>query len=423
MSDRGHSEGGQTDRRGPFPRLDRRAWGLVLGYTLAAAAAVSLFAALTLAYGPHFKQALFDYLLPEDYGTTLEMLLESLWERLGERALALFALNGALAALAVICCPFKELLSRRLETTNALVGESFAPWPIGRQILEELRFAFLYLVAYDVIFWIAYPPFEPTRLLGRALGYAALFVFFDLSFLCPLLLRHRIGYGRMVRTFFRRPVLAFGFAALFLAPSLLAAYLLRERPLGLVLPILLGIQVVTAAPAAVVGTWLAARLLPTARALRPASLFARGVGFLCLLGLLIASGLVFGRLLDSVHAKSQILKCRYSVDWTSLSLKPPTLFEPGLGLRFELEIENPTEVDVRIERSRLELNLDDRRFSEVRLGLIEVPAHAQRRQAIDLRIELAFGRLLEFGDLLRAEWAATLWIEVAPGFEFPVFFR
>ncbi|HSA23962.1 MAG TPA: hypothetical protein P5076_21060, partial [Myxococcota bacterium] len=184
--------------------MDRGAWALFLLYWLLAAGSVAGIALLVRAIGPELKLAILDYVLPADFRLAGQMLLESFFGHLGERLLANFALQGGMAAVSVACCVVKELLSRRIEHQNPLLQEGHAPWPLWRQVLEELKFAVLYLLAYNVIFWLGYPPYGPTRLAADVLSYVSLFVFFNVTFMCPLFLRHRVGYGRMVRTFFAR---------------------------------------------------------------------------------------------------------------------------------------------------------------------------------------------------------------------------
>jgi len=378
-------------------------------------------ALLVWSLGPELKAALLEYVLPAHFRVAGEMLLANLFGHLGERVLANFALQGGMAAVSVACCVVKELLSRRVEHTNPLLQEGHAPWPLWRQVLEELKFAALYLLAYNLIFWLSYPPFGPTRTAARVLSYVFLFVFFNLTFLCPLFLRHRVGYGRMVRTFFARPLAAFGFAAFWCAPSLVAIQLLGDVRSSTALGLVLAAHVLVTAPAAVAGTWLAARLLPVAQAMRPAGWFSRLLGWALLLGVLGASGVVTLRLADSLHAKSQLLKCQYRPDLGTFDYRLPSFRDLSVGLSIVVEITNPTEVDVRIERSRVEARNAGKHFTEVRLAPIDVPAGATRRQPVELDVEIALSRLLEWRELVDGDWELTWWIEVAEGWEFPVY--
>ncbi len=403
--------------------LDRRAWAIYLGYTLFAGGMVTAFAVAMLALGPEAKESLLDYLFPQHWRLAGRMVFERFFGKLGNQVLANFIINGSMSVISLTCFVFKEQLSRRIEHTNDLLPGGHSPWPLWRQGVEEFKYVLLYWFAYNVIFWISYPPWPATRLLGQVLSYLVLFLLFNIIFLCPLFLRHRVGYARMVRTFFVRPFASFGFAAFFLAPSLIAAQLLAGQEMKLAIPVLLVIHVLTVAPAASAGTWVAARLLPAAQALRPTRRVSRVSGLLVMALVVAASGYVFSRLADSINAKTQILKCDYSVDWGSFELDPPSLSDLSVGLSLDIEITNPTEVDVRIENSRLEVENAGRHFGTVHLGRIEVPAGATRRQRVDLRLEIALGRLLEYKDLLDKPWEFVLWVEVDEDWEFPVYFR
>ncbi len=403
--------------------LDRRAWSIFFSYLLVAAGVVTAFAVVMKTLGPEAKESLLEFIFPENWRMAGKLVFDKFFGKLGSQVLANFIVNGSMTVISLSCFVFKEMLSRRIEHHNPLLPYGHQPWPLWRQAIEEIKYAILWAAAYSVIFWVSYPPFAGTRLLGKVLSYLVLFVFFDIIFLCPLFLRHRVGYGRMVRTFFVRPLASFGFAAFFLAPSIIASNLLKGQPMNLVVPVLLAIHVLTVAPAASAGTWLAARLLPTAKKMTPSPLSFRLLGVVMILAILGASGYVFGQLAGSISAKTQILKCKYSVDWGSFSIDPPSFSDLSVGLSVDVEITNPTELDVLIEHSRLEVQNNEKPFGTVFLDRIEVPAGQTRRQNINLRIKITLARLLEYKDLLHKPWEFTLWVEVNDSFEFPVYFR
>ncbi len=403
--------------------LDARAWFLFFLYLLLAGSVVGLFALLAVSIGPELKQGFLEYVFPDHWRMAGRMLLDKLLGRLGPKVVANFIINGGMATISLFCFALKEILSRRIEHQNKLVDEAHAPWPLWRQAIEESKFAVLYLVAYNLIFWIGYPPQEWLRWLALGLSYLTLFIFFNITFMCPLLLRHRIGYGRMVRTFFARPLAAFGFAGWFLAPALIATHLMEGQDWSTVAAVLLGIHVLTVPMAASAGTWLAARLLPTAKALRPTHAISRVLGVGGMIAIMIVSSVVFARLADSAHAKSQILKCQYRVDWSSLDYELPSFSDLSLGLSFDVEITNPTEVDVRIEDSRLEIQNDHRYFATANMGQIQVAAGQARRQKVEIRLQVAISRLLEFRSLMDKPWDFILWVSMDKDWEFPIYFK
>ena len=362
--------------------LDRKGWGLYLVYTLVAGLIVAAFSWWMVTMGPATKQALLDYVFPAHWHLAGRMIFDKVFRNLGDQVLANCILHGGMAAISVTCFVFKEVLSRRIENTRSLLKEKHSPWPLWRQGLEELRFAWMYILAYDVILWVAYPPWDWLRTIARILSFVALFVFFNITFLCPLMLRHQIGYARMVRSFFARPLQAFGFAGLFLAPGLIAGRLLASQPWPYVISILLMIHVLTIAPAATAGTWMAARLLPVAQSFPKPGKTTRIVGWISMLLIMLLSVYVFANLADSINKKSQILKCNYTIDWTSLTLEP-SFAEPSLRISLDMQIENPTSIDVQIEHSRLVILNAHKTFSEIQLDPISVPCFQITRTTSD----------------------------------------
>ncbi len=406
--------------------LDRRAWALFISYLCVAGGVVTGVALLLVTLGPDIRDALLEYLFPEHWRMAGKMLFERYLNEIGEQVLAIFILNGGMSAISMTCFAIKEGLSRRIEHTNPLLPFGHEPWPLWRQAVEELKFAVLYLLAYNIIFWVFYFIPEGLRIVPKALSYFVLFTFFNITFLCPLFLRHRIGYGRMVRTFFVRPFAAYGFAAFYLAPGLIAAWLLKGQghDLSTVVGVLLGIHVFTVAPAAAGGTWVTARLLPKAQSMRPSRWFTRAIGWLVMFAMLGVSGYVWATLAGSINAKTQILKCQYRVDWSTFDYKLPSMSDLTVGLSVDIEIHNPTDVDVLVEDSRLEVENKEKHFATVQIGRIEVPAGETRRERVDLKLEISLGRLLEYKELLVAkDWKFTLWIQVDEDWEFPIYIK
>ena len=108
---------------------------------------------------------------------------------------------------------------------------------------------------------------------------------------------------------------------------------------------------------------------------------------------------------------------------STLTLDPPSFTDLSVGLSFDLEVRNPTAVDVLLERSRLEISNNNKPFSTVHLSRIDVPAGQTRRQPVSLKLEVTLARLFEYRELFDKPWDFVLWIRIAEGWEFPVFFR
>ncbi len=402
--------------------LNARSWKLFFSYTLLAMLVVGLTSFGMVSFGPSAQQMLVKYIFPEAWWTAGRLILDHVFGNLGSVVLANFILHGGMAAISICCFAVKEILSRRIEHDRSLLAYGHAVWPLWRQAVEECKFAVLYLVAYDVIFWLGYPPWGANRIAAQILSSLVLLVFFNITFMCPLFLRHRVGYGRMLRTFFTRPMASFGYAAFFLAPHLVLIQFGRNLPIGTVTVLLLVIHTLTVAPAATAGTWMAARLLETAKARKPIPKTIKKIIWIGISIFLAASGWVFLHLAQSIDQKSQILKCHYKVDFDSFSIQPPTWTDWTIKISFEIEIKNPTATDVYIENSRLVINNAGKLFSEAYLSTIEVPAGQTVKPRIELGAKIDPARLTAYKEIFSPDWEFILWVELERGFVFPIYF-
>ena len=132
-------------------------------------------------------------------------------------------------------------------------------------------------------------------------------------------------------------------------------------------------------------------------------------------------------MLLSLHHKSQLLKCHYRVQPSSLHLELPDL-SPALlhgikvTLRMDVEIENPTAFDVEIEENRLDLRHDGARVALAALTPLSVPAHTTRTPHVEIPLELDLSTLKKGRALLDwSRWSATLYLRITPDFELPVY--
>jgi len=195
--------------------------------------------------------------------------------------------------------------------------------------------------------------------------------------------------------------------------------------------VLFAASVLSVGWAAVAGTYCGAQLLPDARRTDPPAKATRTLAWLLLLGLLGWNAFRFGAVGLSLHHKSQILKCEYSLEWTSIGFDRPGVvdFVGGLrrdvvqvGVHFDVTIRNPTPFDVQVERNRVEIAKDGQRVAGTRLTPLRVRAGDETRVRMAVPLELTPTQLARGTQLLQAEgWKITLWLEVAPGFEFPVY--
>ena len=181
--------------------------------------------------------------------------------------------------------------------------------------------------------------------------------------------------------------------------------------MGAALWLLFGANLLAMGWAAVSGTWLAARLLDQARASRPAPWPARLLVWTAILAVLGWSGFVFGNLGAALHRKTQILKCHYSADWSSFRLELPELNLRSamgsllsgtvpVGARLTVRVQNPTELEVSLERSTLELRHQRTLVARTRLEPLRLPAGATVERQLELRLELQPAALLKGKALL-----------------------
>jgi hypothetical protein len=297
------------------------------------------------------------------------------------------------------------------------------PWPWWREAFEEIKYLLLYLLTFNAIFWLGYPPLAPLRIAATALSYLVLFAFAWADYLSPYYFRHDLGYLRIFRLFFARPAAGVIFSALWCLPALLSGVILSGERLVLAFVVLTAAQVLVIAPAVVSGTALAARLHAQASGLRPVPRLIKWAGALTLSALLAAGAFLTISLSGSLLEKTQLLKCSFRLVPGTLSVSRPTLLEPAPGLEAELEIENPTGLDVLIEDSRLEVKNSGGFLANVHIDRIFAPARSSVRQKVALKISLSLAKLSRIKELFSGDWEFTLWLRLSPRWEFPVYFR
>lgn len=416
-------------------RLRGRGLGYLLLYLVLAGLLLGGLGWLVVSREAELKRALLAYLLPEKAAFAGELLITHVLRSQSHAVLVNAIVSGALVLVSVLLFPIKEKLSAAFETESQLTGEPFDELPLWRQGFEELKLLVLYAAVTAGVFWLGYAPSPGRKLAATVLSYGFLFFSFSVDFISPLLQRHRVLYAQALVALLRRPLLCLGFGAIFAAPSLLAGLALKHNPelslAGAVL-LLFGGSLLGLGWAAVAGTWVGAQLLPAARETRPAPAPLRGLAWLGILGLLGWSLWVFGNLGVALHHKSQILKCRYSADWSSFRVELPKLSVRSalgsllsgtvpLGARVTVSIENPTGVDVVLEKNRIEIRHQQTLVAQTRLSPLAIPAGATRAERLAFTVDLNPRAVLKGRSLISRDWRITLFLEIAPDFEFPIY--
>lgn len=431
-------------------RLSGRCWGLFFAYLTAAALLLGVTAALLINNEDRLRALVVAYVLPESWRFAGELLIGYFLSSQAKEVLANAMASGALVLVALVLFPLKEKLSASFEQDAGLTAEPLDEFPLWLQAFEEIKLALLYVTAFMVIFWIGYHP-DPTRkLVASIASYGFLFFSFAIDFIAPLLQRHRLRYSQVIKTLVAHPFAALGFGACFALPAVLVGLWVKTHPqtsFTTTVLLLFAVNVVAIAWAAVAGTWMASQLLAWAKETRRSALPVRLLTWAVVLGAFLASSYVFVSLGQALHHKSQILKCEYSVDWKSIGLDLPQLKkgegEGGVtgwlkraassawdalttgnvevGAHMTVRIKNPTPFDVRLEKNRVEVKHDGTLIANTSISELAIPAGAAREERVAFKVRLNPKALAKGLELLKNRWAITLYLEIAPRFEFPVY--
>lgn len=387
-----------------------------------------------MAHEHELRALVLAYLLPEGWRGAGDLLIRRFLGSQTQEVLVAASANGALVLVSVLLFPLKERLSAAYEEDARLCGRPFRELPLVVQGTQELKLLVLFVTAQLVVFRVGYAP-EPWRKhAALVLSHGFLFFSFAVDFLSPVLQRHGLRYSQILRVLVARPILCFGFGALFALPQLGAGQLIEGHPewgLWARVVLLFGATIAGIAGAVLAGTRLGARLLDRALAAPVPGRVARAVGWPVVLAVLGWHVYVFSAVGLALHHKSQILKCEYSVAWSSVELDLPSLGSLGdlfgngrleVGARLTVAIRNPTAFDVQLERNRLVLEHEGTVVATTRLSPLAVPAGQRVEERVGLTLALDPAAVRKGRALLSAAgWRVTLWLEVADGLEFPVY--
>lgn len=424
-------------------RLRTRSLGLLVAYLLLAGLILGLVGTLLQRHGLALRAALAGYLLPESYRFAGNLLVEHLVKSQARAVLVNAVASGALLLVSLLLFPLKERLSAAFERDAVLTGKEGHELPLWRQGFEELKLVLLYLTAQMLIFWVGYDPSPLRKDLATWASYGFLVFTFAVDFLSPLLQRHGVTYARLFVVLLKRPLAALLFGAFFASPTIvLALWVGRDASLPVTdgVLVLFGANVLAMSWAVVSGTRLAAALLPVAEATPVPPRALRLLALLAVLACFAWNATTFTQLGLALHHKSQILKCVYRPDWSSFALDLPksgsgwvsTALRAAralvsgnveLGAQLTVAIENPTPYDVVLEKNRLELAHAGTHVGSTQLSPVRLPAGQTVTQRLRLTLRLNPAVLAKGRELLRDAWQLTLWLEIRPGFEFPLYLR
>jgi hypothetical protein len=412
-------------------RLRGRAIVLLAVYLLLAAGLLGIVAVAFVRHRGDLLHLAALYVLPEEWEPIGRILVERYLSSQLRPVLVNGTVGLSLVLVAALLFPLKERVSAAIEREARLVDEPPREFPLWFQAFEEIVLFLAFAASQMTIFWIGYAA-DPTRKrIALVLSYAVLFASFSISFISPLLQRHRLKYSTMWKVLARHPIVSLGFGALFTLPTVWAAKLgtrYTAWSFTKIVGVTFGVNIACIGAAVVAGTFVAARLLPAAQATRPPSGGTRVLGWLTLSAALGINLWAFSAVALSLHHKSQLLKCKWTVVPGTLHITPPDIVKLARGqgssmsLEAEVEVANPTRFDVEIEDNRVEAAHGGVVVATTALPKMRVPAGGRAVERVVIPLELRRELLERWRSLLEwRRWSVTMHLRVADRFELPIY--
>jgi len=411
-------------------RLSARSWRLAGLYLLLAAGVLAVLGALLVSLEGGLRRQLIDWVLPVEVHAPASFLVDHVLASQTRQVGANALVAASLLLVSLVLFRVKERLSHAVELDHGLnAGRPIDEYPLWYQAFEEVRLLAVYGAAFIVTFWIGHDPAPWRGTLATVLSYLIVFFTWAVDFGAPILQRHRLRYAQVIRAVFRRPLASFGFGAVFSAPVILTAQLLAHLPdvdPVTTVALVFAVNVLAIVWAAIGGTWLGAALLSDAEAAPRAHPARQALSWILVLAILAGGAYVATSLALSLRDKSQVLKCRYDVDWSSLTVDAPALADLLIGevasrVAFDVAITNPNELAVRIEENRLVVRDVDLDIAVGRLSPLAVPAGATVRTRVGLDARLDLKAFLRGARLDPARWDVILFLRLDDRFDFPVY--
>ena len=416
---------------GALFRMPRRAWAYFVLYLLSCSALLGLTAWQLAAHEGELTSLALGYLLPESWHFAADLLVEHMLAAQHRLILINALVTTALMAVTVLLFPVKELLSAAYERDGRLLpGEVMREHPLWLQGWQEIKLLMLFVAVQGTIFWLGYLPHRGTTTAAVILGLLFLWFSFAIDFISPIFQRHEGYYSQIIKCLVRYAPAALLFGLIFCAPTFIVGKLWEQNPAWswtTALFLLFGVNVLCIAWAAGSGTWLGSFLHPGFTARRRSHIAGRISTWAVLLAVLAANGYTFGALALSIHHKSQILKCDYSIDLDSLGVDAPDVFailddRLEVAVHVDLRIHNPTDFDVEIEDNDVRIEHRGSHVATTRLAPMLAPAGQTVRQTLRFSMQATPSMIARGRSLLDSDaWTITLHVQVAPYFRLPVY--
>jgi len=418
---------------GVLGRMTGRTWALFLLYLALSAGLLGVLVVLFDTQEKNLQRAAMGFLFPEEWHAILDFLMAFIVKSQAQQVMVNLTLFATMTLVSIVFFWSKELLSQSVERDRLAMGDPNADpgaWrdnAIWWEGLEEIKWTLVSVALMFVVLWVGHDVAPWRKTLATVLSYGVLFFSTAVNFMAPPLQRRQMSYSQVLSAMARRPVLTMAYGASMVLPQVLALHLVTGADLSVAVALMaiFAINVVFISWAAASGTVAGLVLAPLAAGVAPWRWPWRIVTAL-LVGAVLAGGVYVSLNLGLALAdKSQILKCRYSVDWTTVVVDEPKLMgllkgEVEVGVSFEVIIDNPNALPVRIENNRLVAEDDGVVVAEGRLLPFDVPANGRSTTRVGMNVKVRAASLLEGASLNPAKWGLVLYVEIADGFEFPI---
>jgi hypothetical protein len=409
--------------------LPARTWRWIGLYVLTGSALLGLIVFLWRTFEDDIEASLTAYFFPDSWGSIARWIMRRLLA--AQTAPLVVSAVASLAGLLVtlLLFPLKSRISASYDAERGLAPEPPQEMTLRVEAWEEVKLFLAFLALQASLFWLGYFEIPALKVIAAILSYGVLFATYAINFIAPLWQRRHGYYSQTVKALALHPLSALTFGAIFALPSvvtglLFKAYLPSSRLLAVT--ILFFVAVLSTAWAQAAGTEVAAHLYGRFRATRRAGRPARVLAALAVVALLAGNGVLFFSVARSVHHKSQILKCRYDIDFKSAKLDLPSLGDlfqgkVAIGVSVGVRIENPTPYDVDVERNRVEVRHQETLVAKTEISPFTVPAGARVQERLSFRATVNPKFVLKGLSLFKSGWTITLYMLVEPGFDFPVY--
>ncbi|MFO0744558.1 MAG: hypothetical protein U1F43_02655 [Myxococcota bacterium] len=412
-------------------KMRARSWGRAALYALLATLFLGAIAAVFATEETSLRRVLESFFFPEGVHKVVDFFIEYVVRSQTKQVVA----NGLVTITMLLVSLFlfwaKERLSQAYEEDAGL--GSHADWnelSAPRELFEEVKLFVLNLALLVLTFWIGHGAEPWRKSVATVFSYLTLFFTWAVDFGSPYLQRRGLRYWQIIVAIFKRPILSFGFGAVVSLPLALVANLVGASDWSALatIAILFGSNVVVIVWASVAGTWMGAKLYDAAHPVRSAPLWLSTIGWVGVLTIVGVGAFVGANVAEMLRDKSQILKCEYAIDWKTLEVGTPSVAnliraELAVGVSVEMGITNPNDLDVTIEKNRLVASDGGVVVAESHLSPVSVPAGRTVRQRVALDVVVKGKSLLQGASVNPLAWDLTLYVEVAPGYEFPIYLR